>query len=63
MTNKIEISKNKLREISDKNENNRDGYSLGDVLLLDKFEKQLIEEYGFTKEQVERLSPSYYYNE
>jgi len=51
----------RLKEISKKNEIKKE-YSLGDVLLLDMFEKQLINYYGYTKEKVKRFSPSYYKN-
>lgn len=36
-----------------------DGYSLGDVLLLDKHERDL-KELGWTKSQIELLSPNFY---
>jgi hypothetical protein len=52
-----ERAKKRLQEISKKNEAKE--YSLGDVLLLDKFEKEL-KESGYTKSQIEALSPSYY---
>jgi hypothetical protein len=48
----------KLQELNKKNEQ-KDGYSLGDVLLLDKWEKDL-KANGFSKNEIERLSPSYY---
>jgi hypothetical protein len=48
----------KLQELNLKNEQ-KDGYSLGDVLLLDKWEKDL-KVNGFSKDEIERLSPSYY---
>ena len=34
-------------------------YSLGDVLLLSKYEKDL-KAIGWTKEQIEGISPNYY---
>jgi hypothetical protein len=48
----------KLQELNFKNEQ-KDGYSLGDVLLLDKWEKDL-KANGFSKDEIEMLSPSYY---
>jgi len=48
----------KLLEISVKNEHTKE-YSLGDVLLLDKFEKILYSK-GYSKEEIVNLSPSYY---
>lgn len=48
----------RLKEISDKNKTNKE-YSLGDVLLLDKYEKEL-KQRGYSKIQIEELSPSYY---
>jgi hypothetical protein len=48
----------KLLEISVKNEHTKE-YSLGDVLLLDKFEKILYSK-GYSKEEIINLSPSYY---
>jgi hypothetical protein len=54
----IEKAKNRLQEISKKNEISKE-YSLGDVLLLDKFEKEL-KDSGFSKTEIESLSPSYY---
>lgn len=49
----------RLKEISDKNANKNE-YSLGDVMLLDRFERQLIDYCQFTKEEVKQFSPSYY---
>jgi hypothetical protein len=48
----------KLQELNKKNEQ-KDGYSLGDVLLLDKWEKDL-KASGFSMDEIEMLSPSYY---
>ena len=48
----------KLQEMSKRNEQKGE-YSLGDVLLLDKWEKDL-KANGFSKDEIERLSPSYY---
>ena len=48
----------KIQALSKKNEQT-DGYSLGDVLLLEKYEKELLH-HGFTNEQLVELSPSYY---
>ncbi len=53
-----ERAKTRLREISKKNESTKE-YSLGDVLLLDKFEKEL-KDSGYSKNEIEALSPSYY---
>ena len=36
-----------------------DGYSLGDALLLDKHERDL-KALGWTKSQIEELSPNFY---
>ena len=48
----------KIQALSKKNEQT-DGYSLGDVLLLEKYEKELLH-HRFTNEQLVELSPSYY---
>jgi hypothetical protein len=49
-----------LKKIEALNEKNKGkDYSLGDCLLLDMYEKKLIE-LGYTKEQVKTLTPSYY---
>jgi hypothetical protein len=48
----------KLQELNLKNEQ-KDEYSLGDVLLLEKWENEL-KANGFSKDEIERLSPSYY---
>jgi hypothetical protein len=48
----------KLQELNKKNEQ-KDEYSLGDVLLLDKWEKQL-EAMNYTRAEIEALSPSFY---
>jgi hypothetical protein len=48
----------KLQELNKKNEQ-KDAYSLGDVLLLDKWEKDL-KANGFSKNEIEMLSPCYY---
>ena len=53
-----ERAKTRLREISKKNKSTKE-YSLGDVLLLDKFEKEL-KDSGYSKNEIEALSPSYY---
>lgn len=54
----VERAKERLQEISKKNEVRKE-YSLGDVLLLDKFEREL-KEAGYSKSEIEQLSPSYY---
>ena len=54
----IEQAKIRLQEISIKNKAT-DGYSLGDVLLLDKFEK-VLKENGYTRRKIKELSISYY---
>ncbi len=46
-------------EISKKNEVTKE-HSLGDVMLIDRFEEQLINYCGYTKKQVKKFSPSYY---
>jgi hypothetical protein len=48
----------KIQALSKKNEQT-DGYSLGDILLLEKYEKELLH-HGFKNEQLVELSPSYY---
>ena len=48
----------KINELNKKNELN-DEYSLGVVLLLDKFEKEL-KQRGYSKDFIESFSPSYY---
>ena len=59
MINGAENCIKRLKEISSKN-TGKEEYSLGDVMLLDRFERQLIDYCGFTKEEVRRFSPSYY---
>ena len=54
----IEQAKIRLQEISVKNKATNE-YSLGDVLLLDKFEK-VLKENGYTRRGIEELSISYY---
>jgi hypothetical protein len=56
--NDIERAKTRLQEISKKNEDTKE-YSLGDVLLLGRFEKEL-KDSGYSKSEIEALSPSYY---
>jgi hypothetical protein len=51
----------KIEKLNLKNANT-DGWSLGDVLLLDKYEKELREDFGWTKEQTEALAPNYYHH-
>lgn len=53
-----ERAKTRLQEISKKNETTKE-YSLGDVLLLNKYEKEL-KDSGYSKSEIEALSPSYY---
>lgn len=48
----------KIMALNTKNANT-DGYSLGDVLLLDKYERDL-RELGWTKSRIEELSPNFY---
>lgn len=48
----------RLQEINKKNEL-KEGYSLGDVMLLDKYENELFAK-GYSREYIESLSPSYY---
>jgi hypothetical protein len=48
----------RLKEISEKNKDKKE-YSLGDVLLLDKYEKEL-KTRGYSKIEIESFSPSYY---
>jgi hypothetical protein len=47
----------KLKELNTKNEQKK--YSLGDVMLLDKFENELYAK-GYSREEIETLSPSFY---
>ncbi len=49
---------NKLKEIDKKNKNNPD-YSLGDILLIDKFERDL-KLAGYSKKEIKSFSPGYY---
>ncbi len=55
--NQIEIAKRRLQEISKKNETKE--YSLGDVLLVEKYEKELFDN-GLSNSEIKLLSPSYY---
>ena len=48
----------KIQELNTKNEI-KTGYSLGDVMLLDKWEKQL-EALNYTRAEIEAMSPSFY---
>ena len=48
----------KIQELNTKNES-KTGYSLGDVMLLDKWEKQL-EALNYTRAEIEAMSPSFY---
>lgn len=54
----VERAKERLQEISKKNKVRKE-YSLGDVLLLGKFERDL-KEAGYSRSEIEQLSPSYY---
>lgn len=54
----IEKAKARLQEINTKNKNKKE-YSLGDVMLLIKYEKEL-KDAGYSKKEIENLSPSYY---
>ena len=58
-TNEKKYAVKRLNEINEKNKFKTE-YSLGDVMLLDKYEKILTSTYNFTQDQVERLSPSFY---
>ena len=49
----------RLKEI-DADAKKKGEYSLGDVLLQERFEKQLTENCGYTKEEVKQFSPFYY---
>jgi len=49
----------RLKELNEKNKDRTEGYSLGDTLLLDRFEKNLVQS-GMNIEDVKKLSPSYY---
>lgn len=49
----------KLEELNKKNENT-DEWSLGDVLLLTKFERELKEDFGWAKDKIQALTPNYY---
>jgi hypothetical protein len=48
----------KIQELNTKNESKTE-YSLGDVMLLDKWEKQL-ESLNYTRTEIEAMSPSFY---
>jgi len=48
----------KIQELNTKNESKTE-YSLGDVMLLDKWEKQL-EALNYTRTEIEAMSPSFY---
>lgn len=48
----------KIAELNLKNESKTE-YSLGDVMLLDKWEKQL-EAINYTRTEIEAMSPSFY---
>ena len=48
----------KIQELNAKNESKTE-YSLGDVMLLDKWEKQL-EALNYTRTEIEAMSPSFY---
>jgi len=48
----------KIQELNTKNESKTE-YSLGDVMLLDKWEKQL-EMMNYTRTEIEAMSPSFY---
>jgi hypothetical protein len=49
----------KIEELNKKNENTNE-WSLGDILLLTRFERELKDDFGWTKEQVQALTPNYY---
>jgi len=53
-----DVTCRKIQELNSKNESKTE-YSLGDVMLLDKWEKQL-EALNYTRAEIEALSPSYY---
>jgi len=57
---KTEDAKFKLEQINKKNETTKE-YSLGDVLLLMKYEREL-KIAGYKQKEIEALSPSYYLN-
>ena len=48
----------KIQQLNIKNESKTE-YSLGDVMLLDKWEKQL-EALNYTRAEIEAMSPSFY---
>ena len=48
----------KIQELNTKNKSKTE-YSLGDVMLLDKWEKQL-EALNYTRSEIEAMSPSFY---
>jgi hypothetical protein len=48
----------KITQINIKNATN-EGYSLGDALLLEQYERDL-KALGWTKSQIEALSPNFY---
>ncbi len=49
----------RISELNEKNKNQE--YSLGNCLLLSRFEKELIDDYGATQSYIVALSPSYYH--
>lgn len=49
----------KIEALNKKNENTEE-WSLGDVLLLTKYERELKEYYGWTKDRIQALTPNYY---
>ena len=56
--NKGAVTCRKIQELNTKNESKTE-YSLGDVMLLDKWEKQL-EALNYTRTEIEAMSPSFY---
>lgn len=53
-----DVTCRKIQELNTKNESKKE-YSLGDVMLLDKWEKQL-EVLNYTRTEIEAMSPSFY---
>jgi hypothetical protein len=60
MSNSENLAINRLKEINNKNSETK-GYSLGDVLIMDKYEK-ILRDCGWNKKDIAALSENYYKN-
>lgn len=56
-----QIAKQRLQQLSSQNECLKE-YSLGDVLLLSKYEK-ILRGLGYSVKEIKALSPTYYLSE